>query len=103
MATITTIFRPNPTCYAPSNLWLDIHNTVWPCCTEIPPPPVCTFTELGRPGNGNHHNLCHQDNWISTDAITTAYSACPEGMTGAKTETHEWAGITTVETLCCPT
>jgi hypothetical protein len=32
-----------------------------------------------------------------------AYSACPEGMTGAQTETNEYTGITTVQTICCPT
>ncbi|KAL2147942.1 hypothetical protein VTI28DRAFT_3420 [Corynascus sepedonium] len=60
MATVTTIYRPDPTCFAPSDLWLSV-NTLWGCDTYYPPfaprpteilPPLkCVQTELGRPGN----------------------------------------------------
>ncbi|KAL2193561.1 hypothetical protein P885DRAFT_45227 [Corynascus similis CBS 632.67] len=115
MATVTTIYRPDPTCFAPSDLWLSV-NTFWGCDTYYPPfaprpteilPPLkCVQTELGRPGNGRFDDLCHQHNSIITGATiysNTAYSACPEGMTGVRTESREARGIIFVTTNCCPT
>ncbi|KAL2195228.1 hypothetical protein P885DRAFT_41222 [Corynascus similis CBS 632.67] len=115
MLSVTTVFRPDPTCFAPSNLWLTIR-TGWGCDTyyppfaprptEILPPLACTYVELGRPGDGNYDDLCHQYNWVTTGATiydSTAYSACPEGMTGARTLTRETRGIIFVTTNCCPT
>ncbi|KAK4148463.1 hypothetical protein C8A00DRAFT_19712 [Chaetomidium leptoderma] len=113
MASVTTTFRPDPTCFAPSNLWLGAGfgcETYYPPFssrpTEVVALPDCPLTQLGRPGNGNWDDLCYQDNWISTGstiASETAYSACPEGMTGARTVTTSYSGIVVERTACCPT
>lgn len=117
MASFTTAFRPDSTCFAPSNLWLEPRLEGWGCDTYYPrfsskptevvglvTPPACPLTRLGRPAN--YDDLCYQDNWIytgSTIADKTAYSACPEGMTGATTWTTSYKGITVEKTACCPT
>ncbi|KAL2166623.1 hypothetical protein VTG60DRAFT_2442 [Thermothelomyces hinnuleus] len=114
MATVTTIFLPDPTCYAASNLWLDIA-TGWKCNTyyppfasrptEILPPLVCVNAELGHPGNGNFDDLFHQYNWVTTGATiysNTAYSDCPEGMTGAQTVIRDIYDFTPVGTTQTP-
>ncbi|KAK3290438.1 uncharacterized protein B0H64DRAFT_427704 [Chaetomium fimeti] len=61
---------------------------------------------LGRPGSGSGDDLCNQSNWIttgSTIAKSTAYSACPEGMTGVSSDTTTYNDITVENTVCCPT
>jgi hypothetical protein len=115
MATVTTTFHPDPTCFAPSNLWLDVSGGNYGCGTYYPPfsprpteiviAPECPFTRLGR---RNWNDLqCDQNNWVATGSniySETAYSACPDGMTGVATDTSTRGdGITVVLTACCPT
>ncbi|KAK3291608.1 uncharacterized protein B0H64DRAFT_409532 [Chaetomium fimeti] len=115
MASVTTIFRPDPTCFAPSNLWLN-QKPRWGCDTyyppfgprptEILPSLACDFPVLGRPQFYGFEDLCYQSNDITTGATiyhSTAYSACPKGMTGAETRTGVANGITIAATVCCPT
>jgi hypothetical protein len=117
MATLTTIFRPDPTCYAPSNLWLNVR-PAWGCGTYYPPfgprpteivPLVCGVPVLGHPRVERNNDLCYQKHSVTTGATiyrNTAYSACPEGMTGVRTDTKEYSlvpDVTVVTTICCPT
>ncbi len=111
VASVTTSFRPDPTCFAPSNLWLQnwfgcetYYTPFSPRPTEVVTPASCPQTRLGRPAN--YDDLCYQDNWISTGstiADNTAYSACPEGWTGVSTWTSSYYRITVERTACCPT
>jgi hypothetical protein len=113
MATITTIFRPDPTCFAASNLWLDVTqgtcDTYYPPFaprpTEILPPLVCTSVELGYPRYNASHHPCHQTDWIPAGATigNIAYTACPEGMTDARTQSGRVGDISVIVTTCCPT
>ncbi|KAH6857121.1 hypothetical protein B0I37DRAFT_443685 [Chaetomium sp. MPI-CAGE-AT-0009] len=114
MPSVTTTFRPDPTCFAPSNLW--VGEWYYGCSTYYPPfsprptevvkLPECRLTMLGCPGNGYGDDLCYQDNWVTTGntiASNTAYSACPEGMTVATNITLTYNGVTLEHTTCCPT
>jgi hypothetical protein len=111
VASVTTSFRPDPTCFTPSNLWLQswyecktYYTPFSPRLTEVVTPASCPHTRLGRPAN--YDDLCYQENWItigSTIADNTAYSACPEGWTGVTTWTTTYYRITVERTACCPT
>ncbi|KAK3905143.1 hypothetical protein C8A05DRAFT_31018 [Staphylotrichum tortipilum] len=118
VAVATTTFRPDPTCFAPSNLYFasNPNGAGWACETYYEPfaskptedvvPPSCPTVYLGRPGDGNYNDLCYQDNWISTGNTifsSTMYTACPEGFTGATTVTNTYSAITREITACCPT
>ena len=108
---VTTVFRPDPTCFAASNLWLESHGgceTYYPPFsprpTEVVTIPECRYVRLG-PFFGDYDNLCNQNNWVRTGSViadNTAYSACPEGWTGVHTSTRSWSAITIEETACCP-
>ncbi len=113
----TTTFRPDPTCFAPSNLYL-LQGYIggWACQTyyepfssrptEVVEVPSCPTVYLGRPGDGNYNDLCYQDNWITTGNTifsSTMYTDCPEGFTGAATRTTTYSAITVEVTACCPT
>lgn len=117
VALVTTTFRPDPTCFAPSNLYLDTpYASGWACKTYYEPfaprptedvvPPSCPTVYLGRPGDGNWNDLCYQDNWITTGSTifsSTMYTACPEGFTAADIATTTYSAITREMTACCPT
>jgi hypothetical protein len=112
-SSVTTIFTPDPTCYASSNLWLP-ENTYGcgtyyapfePRPTERVELSACDFPRLGPPPATTEdatHSACYQSNPYTTGG--TAYSDCPVGMTPAATNTLSWVpGITLVYTTCCPT
>lgn len=113
MATIpTTTFRPDPSCYAPSNLWLGGGygcGTYYEPFASRPTAAVsihdCAVPRLGPvTGDMAPHSAyeCYQYNPYTTANV--AYSDCPEGMTGVLTSTTPWAyGLTIVGTSCCPT
>ncbi|GAB1315256.1 hypothetical protein MFIFM68171_05466 [Madurella fahalii] len=115
MDSATTIFRPDPTCFASSNLWLDIRPGGYGCNTYYPPfspqpteivtPLSCPYPRLGPKTFSNTNrddHLCYQYNGFTTGG--TAYSDCPEGMTAAATVTTPWLDdIIIVGTTCCPT
>ncbi|KAH6630559.1 hypothetical protein B0J18DRAFT_105110 [Chaetomium sp. MPI-SDFR-AT-0129] len=111
---LTTTFSPDPSCYAPSNLWLGGNNN-YGCGTYYEPfasrPTAavsihdCAFPRLGPntvgPDSRSAYD-CYQNNPYTS--AYTAYSDCPEGMTGVDTQTTAWAyGLTIVGTTCCPT
>lgn len=109
---VTTVFQPDPTCFAASNLWLERDrggcNTYYTpfsaSPTEVVTIPECRYVRLG-PFFGDYDNLCIQNNWVRTGSViadNTAYSACPEGWTGVHTSTRSWSAITVEETACCP-
>ncbi|KAH6854808.1 hypothetical protein B0I37DRAFT_410864 [Chaetomium sp. MPI-CAGE-AT-0009] len=110
---VTTIFRPDPTCFASSNLWLPeasygcgtYYTPFEPRPTESVTLSGCNFPRLGPPPaitKDAAHSACYQYNIYTTGG--TAYSDCPEGMTGAATVTTPWIdGITMIGTTCCPT
>ncbi|KAL2140124.1 hypothetical protein VTI28DRAFT_4239 [Corynascus sepedonium] len=113
MATVTTSLHLDPSCYAPSNLWLDVRPGGYGCNTYYPPfssRPTnavtikdCPFVRLGPPfAEVNTNPAASSCSPYGTD-IATAYSDCPEGFTGADTKTTSWLdGITIVGTTCCP-
>lgn len=112
MDSVTTVFRPDPTCFASSNLWFEGEygcGTYYPPFSPRPTEDVtslfCPFALLGprtvSNTNKNDFFACYQYNPFTTGG--TAYSDCPEGMTGAATETTPYGDVTIVGTTCCPT
>ncbi|KAM7214765.1 hypothetical protein V8F06_009837 [Rhypophila decipiens] len=108
--TITTVFTPAPTCFTPSNLWLQTTG----CSTYYPAFPIgkptdtyvqsleCPYTVLGPRQNGNAQDTsCYQYNAFT--APGTVYSDCPQSMTAAAEDTTTFGnGIKLVQTTCCP-
>lgn len=112
-AAVTTVFQPDPTCFAPSNLWL------WEGrCRQISGAPntaPCTYAYHGHPQgrvNGWYRrdaDPCYPD--VQLGAQPTYYTDCPESFTAAATWRGEYnvrssaidmdEGVA-ITTICCP-
>jgi len=105
------VFHPDPTCFAPSNLWVSTGY----CASYIPPfstKPAdfksafpCPYVMLGPLQNHNNDDSnCYQNNDYHRPPITTAWAACADGMTsaGEAAESRD-TGLTMSVTYCCPT
>ncbi|KXX76570.1 hypothetical protein MMYC01_206652 [Madurella mycetomatis] len=99
-ATVTTVFTPDPTCFAASNLWTINLNCVWSESTPPSPPTLCPYTVLGPTDLDN----CKMNNPYNTEIRGSAFSDCPVGMTVAATGTGTLLqDVTIISTACCPT
>ncbi|KAK3366191.1 hypothetical protein B0T24DRAFT_583425 [Lasiosphaeria ovina] len=107
---ITTTFRPDPSCFASSNLWLNVLTGTYACKQYYEPfstglPAVdmagrgCLYTFLGPATWDGIDSACHQEY-----GKETVYSDCPSGMTVASESTQPWLDdISLAVTACCPT
>lgn len=108
-AGITTVFEPNPTCFAPSNLWTStmlcsVGGGGYAARAVNPKSFTCPLTILGPPTTSALHSLDHSCYpWYDDSAGKTAWSDCPAVMTAALETTYDFGnGVTSMETYCCP-
>ncbi|KAH8888082.1 hypothetical protein GQ53DRAFT_604359, partial [Thozetella sp. PMI_491] len=106
--TVTTVFTPEPTCFAPSNLWLTSQGCKITQGLFSSHPTLeyssltCSYTVLGPPPKVKLDDYsCYPYNAYTSGG--TAWSDCPESMTAAEVATlGTYSSVTVVRTVCCP-
>ncbi|KAI1877398.1 hypothetical protein JX265_003406 [Neoarthrinium moseri] len=94
---VTTVFSPNPTCVASSNIWLSTATCITLPYSKSQEGP-CTYTLQGE----RRKTSATDENCFATYPSTVAYSDCPESYTVASVQTYRSQFYNEVWSYCCP-
>ncbi|KAI0811531.1 hypothetical protein GGR55DRAFT_104971 [Xylaria sp. FL0064] len=107
----TAVFTPGPGCIDPDDHWVVVTSCAAFAIGEnysLYPSPdwlTCQLTQFGPPQNGPASCFEPYEAQTVAEAVTSFYSGCPSGYTGASTLTlsHSDGLETDYDVYCCPT